>query len=346
MTVMLPIPQPGIFAAGVARHVHLEFSVRGTATPDQAVASIARARRAVAAFNGPNATWGFRPRWWRQWGPTPEGVDDFAGVTAVGRAGAPATGFDIWLWLSAADVDRVNLSAIEALENLADVADCQLRLDCYTDANSDDPTGFQDGTENPPVDRAAQVSLFDAPAACTGSTLALVQKWVHDVEAFRQLPVAEQEQVFGRSRKGSIEIPEDVRSPQSHVSRNQVLDETGEERKIFRRNTQFQTDTEAGSQFIGFTNDPPLITTMLERMFGNTEDGLHDRFTDFSRALTGSFYYCPSLAELSHVFGGLDDEDSDGPPERIDEPSGAGATLGIGSLLQAGSVGSLDDNMD
>jgi putative iron-dependent peroxidase len=40
---------------------------------------------------------------------------------------------------------------------------------------------------------------------------------------------------------------------------------------------------------------------MLARMFGTDADGIHDRITDFSRPVTGSFYFAPSLSTLAEL---------------------------------------------
>jgi putative iron-dependent peroxidase len=40
---------------------------------------------------------------------------------------------------------------------------------------------------------------------------------------------------------------------------------------------------------------------MLARMFGTSGDGVHDRLLDFTRAVTGSYYFVPSVEDLSAV---------------------------------------------
>lgn len=40
---------------------------------------------------------------------------------------------------------------------------------------------------------------------------------------------------------------------------------------------------------------------MLARMFGTDADHVHDRITDFSRPVTGSFYFAPSLTTLAEL---------------------------------------------
>ena len=42
---------------------------------------------------------------------------------------------------------------------------------------------------------------------------------------------------------------------------------------------------------------------MLARMFGTSRDGVHDRLTDFSRPVSGAYYFAPSLNALNELAG-------------------------------------------
>ena len=42
---------------------------------------------------------------------------------------------------------------------------------------------------------------------------------------------------------------------------------------------------------------------MLARMFGTAADGVHDRLTDFSRPVSGAYYFAPSLNALNALAG-------------------------------------------
>ncbi len=46
---------------------------------------------------------------------------------------------------------------------------------------------------------------------------------------------------------------------------------------------------------------------MLARMFGTDGDGVHDRLLDFSRPVSGAYYFAPSLNALSELAGPEDD---------------------------------------
>ena len=53
------------------------------------------------------------------------------------------------------------------------------------------------------------------------------------------------------------------------------------------------------SSSASFSADPSRFRRMLDRMFGVTPDGLHDRLTEFSTPLSAAIYFAPSLESLS-----------------------------------------------
>jgi putative iron-dependent peroxidase len=159
---------------------------------------------------------------------------------------------------------------------------------------SQDLTGFEDGTENPPLDEAPEVALVPDGEPGAGGSIAIVQKWVHDLGSFHDLDVHEQEKVFGRTKPDSEEL--DPLPPRAHVNRVQI-EEDGEELEIFRRSTPFGTLTEHGLMFVGFSAEQSRFRKMLERILG-VADGVADRLTDFSTPVGGAFYFVPALEAM------------------------------------------------
>lgn len=329
-------PQPGLFAQGLSQHFHLEFARRSGVSDADVTCAISAARRVATWLPGPNVTWGFSPALWRALAPAdlPPSVVPFTEVRGGDDQAAPATQWDIWVWCSSSSAQTVGQTAAAIVDALEPVAELMLELPAYTAPDSRDPTGFIDGTENPLPDEAYDVAVFPDGSIGAGGSAVLIQKWVHDLPEFTALEVHDQELVIGRTREASIELPEDDMPLTSHVSRNTVLDEVGEERRIYRRNTPFDQGDEVGTQFIGVTNDPPLLTLMLERMFGVTTDGLVDRLTAFSAALTGSNYFVPAMQSLTGVFGPLKVDDDDPVAESDEDPAtrATDGNLRIGSL--------------
>lgn len=297
-------PQPGILAIGTTAHHQLELDVRPGVTDDEVRAAVAALREPGVTTGGANVVVGFGAHLWRRLSPasSPAALVPFAGVTGPSGRGVPATPRDLWIWVHGTGFD-VNLDVARLVRAaLADVADLAAEQQCFVYRDSRDLTGFVDGTENPPVTEAPGVAFLPDGEVGAGGSFAITIRWVHDLAAFHALPVEEQERVIGRTKPDSVELPDDVRPPTAHISRV-VIEEGGEELEIFRRSTPFGDTRELGLYFVAFSADPSRYDKMLARMFGTSGDGLHDRLTEFSTAVSGSTWFVPSLEDLEACSG-------------------------------------------
>jgi porphyrinogen peroxidase len=197
-----------------------------------------------------------------------------------------------------------------------------------------DLLGFVDGTENP-VGRAAGVAALtgDADPEFTGGSYVIVQKYLHDMDAWNALPVEEQEKVIGRTKLSDIEMPDDVKPANSHVALNTIEDPDGTERQILRANMPFGEvgRGEFGTYYIAYAATPSVTEQMLVNMFIGNPPGNYDRILDFSTAVTGSLFFVPSADFL---------DDIPDPPGTLPDPAGDAApanqgSLGIGSLKRS-----------
>jgi porphyrinogen peroxidase len=235
----------------------------------------------------------------------PAGVTDFErDVRGADGYTMPATQHDLWVWVAGHAYHTVFDVAREANTTLAPVASLAAEVAGWTYKESRDLTGFIDGTENPSLSEAPEVALIPDGSPGAGSSVVLVQQWMHDAAAFEALAVEEQERVIGRTKATSTELPEEVRGPQSHVSRT-VIEVNGVEQHIFRRNTPFGTATVHGTMFIGFSSDQQRLARMLARMAG-AEDGIRDALTRYTTAVSGAYYFVPSVEALRR-FASADD---------------------------------------
>jgi putative iron-dependent peroxidase len=173
-----------------------------------------------------------------------------------------------------------------------------------------DLLGFVDGTENPvgPVASAA-VLIGDEDPEFAGGSYVIVQKYLHDLQAWNALPVEAQEKVIGRTKLSDIELDEAVQPPDSHVARTKIVEADGTERKILRDNMPFGSvgRGEFGTYFIGYARTPTVTERMLERMFLGDQQASHDRILDFSTAVTGTLFFVPAadfLEDLADPPGG------------------------------------------
>lgn len=293
------VAQSGIFALGTGSHSYLEFDLLENADPLALVQAVASMREPSTTTGGVNLVVGFRPSLWRKVAPQdiPEAVHDFEQpVVGIDGFNMPATQHDLWLWAAGHAYDKVFDVTREAVKALMSTALLKGEVAGWTYKENRDLTGFIDGTENPSLSEAPEVALVPPESPGAGGSVVLVQKWIHDALAFDVLPIAVQEKIMGRTKDTSVELDEEVRGPQSHVSRT-VIEEHGEELHIFRRNTPFGTATEHGTMFIGFSCDQQRLARMLSRMAG-AEDGIRDALTRYTTPLTGSYYFVPSIEAL------------------------------------------------
>jgi putative iron-dependent peroxidase len=292
-------PQPGIFAQGTRSHYHLEFDLRPEATDAQICAALGGLREPSVTAGGSNIVVGFGPALWRRLrsDDAPADLADFEPIEGDSRR-APATQHDLWVWSHGTgedvelDVARAVVVALDPAFALAAEQPCFVYLD------SRDLTGFIDGTENPPVEEAFDVALVPDGRPGEAGAFVLTQKWVHDLAKFHAQSLSEQEGTIGRTKPDSVEL--DDKPPTAHIARV-VIEEDGEELELYRRSTPYGRVGELGLYFLAFSADPSRFAKMLRRMFGVSGDGLHDHLTDFSRPVSGAFYFAPSLDALDGI---------------------------------------------
>ena len=292
-------PQPGIFAQGTVAHYFLEFDLRQVHLREAAEA-IARLRSPSVSAGGVNLVIGLGPQLWRRIAPAhaPASLHDFTEVVGDGRR-APASQHDLWLWINGSTPDVVFEHVRAAASLLSEVSVLAAEQPAFVHRDSRDLTGFIDGTANPQMLDAPGVALVPPGEPGEFGSHVVAMRWVHDLEAFASLSVVEQERVFGRTRVESVELAGPAKPPTAHVARVEIEDGSGTELPIYRRSVPYGTLKEAGLYFVAFSADPGRFDRMLARMFGTAGDGLHDRLTDFSRPVSGSYYFAPSLTLLA-----------------------------------------------
>ena len=208
-----------------------------------------------------------------------------------------------------------------------------------------DLIGFVDGTENPKGDEAlAAVLVGDEDPAFANGSYVIVQKYLHDLDGWNALPTEAQERIIGRRKLSDIELDDAVKPAYAHNALTTIV-ENGQEVKILRDNMPFGDvgRGEFGTYFIGYSRSPATIEQMLRNMFIGRPPGNYDRLLDFSRAVTGSLFFVPSMTFLDS----LDEEQPQAPTasttstasisgptsrERSEPRRQNDGSLGIGSL--------------
>ncbi len=289
-------PQPGIFALGGRVHHHLEFDAAADLTA--LGPAIRDLRDAADGISGVNLVVGLGADAAASLGiDVPSDLTSFSDIEGADGYRMPGTQHDLWLWLHGGASDAIFDLARLAVQTLAGIVELASEQPAFVYRNSQDLTGFEDGTENPSVDEALEIATVPADQPGAGGNVVLLQRWVHDLAAFDTLDIPQREQVIGRTLDGSVELGEDIQPPDSHVSRVVVEDDDGEELEVWRRSTPFGTMAEHGLMFLAFSRDRDRLQQMLERMAG-VGDGVRDQLTNYSTPTHGAWYFAPPVDAL------------------------------------------------
>ncbi len=205
-----------------------------------------------------------------------------------------------------------------------------------------DLIGFVDGTENP-VGRASvdAAIIGDEDPVFAGGSYVIVQKYLHDLPKWNDLPVEQQEHIIGRRKLSDIELDDTVKPSFAHNALTTII-ENGTQLDIVRDNMPFGEvgKGEFGTYFIGYARSPHRIERMLENMFVGNPPGNYDRLLDFSRAITGTLFFIPTATFLDDGRQGAEtpvvNAGSDDVAPGLEAVPGAAlqsdGSLGIGSL--------------
>ena len=295
-------PQPGIFAQGTRAHYHLEFDLLGGATAPDVRAAIARLGEPPVTVGGFNLVVGVGPRLWQLLEPSVPlaGFHDFSPIEGADLHSVPATQHDLWIWAHGTGPDLA-LDAARAITHcLSPVATLAVDQPGFVYQDSRDLTGFIDGTENPPPTEAPGVAVVPEGQPGAGGAFAMTMRWIHNLDAFAELSIEEQEDTIGRTKPDSIELDDAAKPPTAHIARVEY-EENGEELKLYRRSVPYGTVSEYGLFFVAFARDPSRFDKLLARIFGTASDGVRDRLTDFTRPVTASYYFAPALHTLQEL---------------------------------------------
>ena len=255
--------------------------------------------------NGASCVIGIGPVAWKMLGlpeQQPKELNDFSPISGD-KYTAVATRGDLHFHLRALNSSICYDMAAEIAKILAPVADCVEEVHGFRYWDGRSILGFVDGTENPEGHERAFFGLIgDADPAYKGGSYLFVQKYIHDLAAFKALPVEEQEKVFGRYKESDVEMPDNVKPANAHSAVANV----GDDLKIIRDNMPFgnMSTNEMGTYFIAYASTFDTVNKMLTSMFIGNPRGNYDRLLDFSTAKTGSLFFVPTLDMLDAMSSG------------------------------------------
>ncbi|MDF3300281.1 Dyp-type peroxidase [Streptomyces sp. K1PA1] len=233
-------------------------------------------------------------------GPRPRDLHPFVPLDGP-RHRAPSTPGDLLFHLRARRMDLCFELARLIGERLRGAAVVVDEVHGFRSFDERDLLGFVDGSENPEGRVAADaVFVGDEDPAFAGGSYVVVQKYLHDLDAWNALTTRAQELAVGRTKPDNVELPDEEKPADAHVALTTVTGADGRERKIVRENMPFGRvgDGEFGTYFIGYARTPEVTERMLRNMFLGDRPGVHDRLLDFSVPVTGCLFHVPTAAFL------------------------------------------------
>lgn len=233
--------------------------------------------------------------------PLPKELKDFQPIKGSKHT-AVATEGDLHFHIRAHNQSLAYDMAATINEVMQPIADCIVNVQGFRYWDGRAIIGFVDGTENPRGAEREQFAVVgEEDPDYQGGSYLFVQKYVHDMNAWRALPVSEQEKVIGRSKEMDIEMDDDTKPSNSHSA----LANVGDNLKVVRDNMPFHDPIshQMGTYFICYANTFSTVEKMLTNMFIGNPAGNYDRLLDFSTAETGTLFFVPSLDMLDEFAG-------------------------------------------
>jgi putative iron-dependent peroxidase len=273
--------------------------------------------------------------------PRPAELHRFRELRAGARH-AVSTAGDLLFHIRAKRMDLCFELATQVMARLGSAVSVVDEVHGFRYFDERDLMGFVDGTENPRGAAANEAVLIgEEDAGFAGGSYVIVQKYLHDLNAWNALPTEAQERIIGRSKLSDIELDDSVKPTSAHNALTTIV-ENGKEIKILRDNMPFGRPGhgEFGTYFIGYSRSPRTIEQMLENMFLGRPPGNYDRILDFSLAVTGSLFFVPSATFLDSV-----SDDQPAVAEAVAAPADATPSVTFPSIsssslaMREGSLG-------
>lgn len=277
--------QPGILADVPRLARHITFNLRHGADPTAALQALA------GRIDGDHTVLGLGVSLVLALGGNIDGLHPFP-AHAARAIDVPSTQAALWLWLRGEDRGELLHRTRELTALLAETFENRQVIDSFQYRDSRDLTGYEDGTENPEGEEAIDAAIVKGRGTgMDGSSFVAVQQWLHDLDHFQSLPPQTQDNIIGRRISDNEEIEEAPAS--AHVKRT-AQEDFDPAAFVLRRSMPWADDQAAGLVFVAFGRSFAAFEALLDRMTG-VDDGITDALFQFTRPLTGGYYWCPPM---------------------------------------------------
>lgn len=206
----------------------------------------------------------------------------------------PTTPYALWCWIRGSDRGELLHKARHIRQLLADAFEVAQVTDAFRFDKFRDLSGYEDGTENPQGQDAIDAALVQSKhIGLNGGSFVAVQQWVHDLDSFQAMSQVQRNHTIGRDEISNDELDD---APESaHVKRT-AQEDFDPEAFVLRRSMPWANETQEGLVFVAFGHTFDAFEALMNRMVG-ADDGIIDALFNFSRPITGSYFWCPPLTD-------------------------------------------------
>ncbi len=280
------LPQPGVLAEIPSHARYLTFRrCASSPSPRDALERLADPHPGLPLVFGLGASLV------RELGATVPGLRDFPASSGPGFS-VPSTPAALWVWLRSEERGELVHETRRVEKALSGVFALDSVVDAFRYRSGLDLTEYEDGTENPKGDAAAEAAVVSGGGpGLEGSSFAAVQQWVHDLDRFESFSAQTQDHIIGRRKSDNVELKDGPDA--AHVQRTE---QEAPEPPVFllRRSMPWADTRRAGLVFVAFGNSLDAFEYHLSRMTGAT-DRIADHLFRFTRPVTGAYYWCPPI---------------------------------------------------
>lgn len=229
--------------------------------------------------------------------PKPNELEDFTGIKGD-KYDAPGTPADLFLHVRADDQSVTYEVVDEVMTFLRPVTTTVDETHGFRYFEGRAIIGFVDGTENPIDDDAIEWGIIhDEDPEFENGSYAFAQKYLHQMDNWKDLSAEQQEQVIGRKKFTDLEQDDEEKNQRAHNVAAQD-NRNGIEHKIVRMNVPFSDPGQniTGTYFIGYARYWDVTKAMLTSMFTK-----NDLILDYSTPVSGQVFFIPSLDTLDKI---------------------------------------------
>ena len=144
-------------------------------------------------------------------------------------------------------------------------------MDAFRYRTGLDLTGYEDGTENPKGDDAAEAAVVSGHGpGLDGSSFVAVQQWVHDLDRFESFSSQTQDHIIGRRKSDNVELKDGPDAAHVKRTEQEAPEQEAPDRPAFllRRSMPWADAQRAGLVFVAFGSTLDAFEYHLARMVG------------------------------------------------------------------------------